>query len=563
MTRFLPFLFAFLVALPVHAADDPLVIEMRKAQENAGDAQPAGDSEDEGADDAAASDADKSSNSATAAPDAKPKVDWVSVESTGILSGSKSGALEKTLWAKQKRSEIEEGIQNLPTRQPLRSALSLQRRLLLSKTDTSLMIDDIGPLRGRDMLIQRINKLMDMGLYDDAWTLYTQRAENPYDVSIAQLGMLLLVMKNDLATACLEEKVFSAKFPQDRFFDVLDRACSQTLGAATPPKFPDDAVLQAVYNEPTYGVSAANPQALMRMTSLERALVLANGKIRYDGLTPQILAKTPSLLVTLYLMDRNLPESAQTMIKAETDMRGLSRYVSAVARDPLLKRAKDLAKDPEDQWPVLESALKEKTNPADLAPFADMLAASEPKELSTEIVTKVLAALFASQEPLSDFWLKAAQSDAAGKPIIYIYLQLFASLTPAGHSGATDDEFYRALKALKTDDAQQIIEILTQLNPKADILDSKENVYEKHSALTSPDNYVMPSSDLEDAKNQKPEQKQLGITVLSVLNSLADGSDNMYSENVRKALESLLNVGMIEDARLIGSETAAGILSKY
>jgi hypothetical protein len=50
---------------------------------------------------------------------------------------------------------------------------------------------------------------------------------------------------------------------------------------------------------------------------------------------------------------------------------------------------------------------------------------------------------------------------------------------------------------------------------------------------------------------------------LAVLNSLAAKPDNMYSGTVRKALYSMLNVGLIEDAKLIGAETAASVLNKY
>ena len=277
----------------------------------------------------------------------KTPVNWVEVESTGTMSSGKDGALEKTLWKDQKRSEIEHLLQKLPSAPALRSVLNLERRLLLSKTDSSLISNDIGPLRGNDLLIQRIKKLMDMGLYDDAWALYTLKAEEPYDVSIAQLGMQLLVMRNDLATACLEEKVFAARYPQDKFFKTLDKACSVTLGGAATPKFDDSAVLQSVYNDKAYGVSATNPQALAQMTDLERALVLANGKIRYEGLTSEILKKTPSGIVSLYLMDKNLPETAKAMVKAETDARGLSWHIASVAKDPNWKKAKDRYKDPE------------------------------------------------------------------------------------------------------------------------------------------------------------------------------------------------------------------------
>ncbi len=497
------------------------------------------------------------------AEDQKPAVDWGNVESTGTMSSEKDGALEKGLWNGQNRSDIEFLLRHLPDVQPLRTALMLQKRLLLSKTDATLINNDIGPLRGNDLLIQRINKLMDMGLYDDAWKLYAQRAEDPYDVSIAQLGMTLLIVRNDLATACLEEKVLSAKYPDDKVFDVVDRACAQTLGSQSAPKFPEDPILQSVYNDPAYSVAAGNPQALEKMNALQRALVQANGKISYAGMTADVAKKTPSSLLSLYLLDKTLPDTARAVIKGEADTRGISYHLAVAAQDDLLKRAKDLKKDPEDQWPVLESALAVKKVPGDLIPFADMIAGAEPKELSTETLTKVLGAMLAAQKPLSDYWLDAAQKKAAEKPIIYIYLQAFQSLTPTPKATVKLEDFQNALESLKSADSEQILAIITTLDNKADFLNNPLRIYEKHSALTSAGNYVMPSLGLNVLLDTAADKKQIGITVLAVLNSLAAQPENMYSGTVRKALYSMLNVGLIEDAKQIGGETIASVLYKY
>lgn len=493
----------------------------------------------------------------------KPKVNWVDAESTGTLSGAKSGALDKTLWQKQNRSDIEFLLSRLPDAPTLRSILTLQRRLLLSRVDAGLIQNDIGPLRGNDLLIQRITKLMEMGLYDDAWDLYTQKAETPYDVSIVQLGMLLMLMKNDAATACLEEKVASSKYPADRFFATLDKACAQTLGSSAVPSFPDDPTLHAVYNDAGYSVSAATPEALSRLTLIQRALVLANGKIRYDGLGADVIRKTPSALLTYYLMDRNLPDSARAMIKAEVDSRGLTYYTATIARDPDWAKARAI-KDTGSQWPYVESALKSKNAPADIAVYyGDMLAAAEPAELSPEILQKALTVLLTGGRGLPDFWLEAAQKQAPQKPIIYIYLQAFKSLTSSPKVALTPEDLLKALKALKPADFDQILAIIGTLDKEEPAASLSRSTYDKHSALTLQNNYVMPTVGLDVLLETAPKEKQIGITVLAVLNSLAADPDNMYSGTVRKALHSMLNVGLIEDAKLIGAETVASVLNKY
>ena len=493
----------------------------------------------------------------------KPPVDWVLVESTGTLSSAKAGALEKTLWKDQKRSDIEFLLLNLPTRIELRSVLDLQRRLLLSATDSALIDNDIGPLRGSDLLIKRIIKLMDMGLYDDAWALYTQKAEEPYDVSIAQLGMLLLIMKNDMATACLEEKVLSTRFTGDEFFGLLDKACSLTLGSTQTPQFPENKILQAVYNDKDFTVFAKSFEALEKMNNLERAVVFANGKIRYDGLTSEILDKTPSRLVALYLMDKALPESALLLVTAEMNKRGLSWHTLSLAKGGLLKRARDLSKDPEDQWPILEQALVEKTNPADLVPFAGMISGSTPEKLSTETIVNVLGALLASHTPLSDFWIKEAQKAAAEKPIVYIYLQAFKSLTATKDIEIDNEKLMAALKSLKQADLEQVLGVIGTLDKNASFLKNSLAFYEKPFMLTSAGSYVMPNRVLISLLDTALEKKQIGITVLAVLNGLALKPDTIYSDTMAKSLYSMLNVGLIEDAETIGAETIATVLNKY
>lgn len=491
-------------------------------------------------------------------------IDWVDVESTGILSSAKDGAFEKTLWQGQNRSDIEKYIKALPDRIALRSVLNLQRRLLLSQTDASLIKNDTQPEQGHDLLIARIQKLIDMGLYDDAWSLYTQKAENPYDVSISQMGMVLLVVRNDLATACLEEKVFSNRFPHDAFFSVLDNACAPILGAPAAPQFKDNAALQSVYNDPAYGVFAKSFENLVSMDALTRALVFANGKIRYDGLTPEILSKTPSSLVALYVMDKAMPDSARTMVEKEMSRRGLSWHTESLAKTDLYKRAKDLSKDPEDQWPILESALTEISNPADLSPFTDWIAVSEPKTvLSTKTIINVMKALLASQKPLPPFWAQQAQAITPENPIVYIYLQAFTSLTPTPGLAIKDEKLAQALKALKDQDRQQVLGIITTLDKENKILNNPAIVYEKHSVLTAGNNYVMPTEEINKLLDMALEKKQIGITILALLNSLAAAPDNMYSETVTKALDSMLSVGLIEDAKLIGAETVTSVLNKY
>ncbi len=175
---------------------------------------------------------------------------------------------------------------------------------------------------------------------------------------------------------------------------------------------------------------------------------------------------------------------------------------------------------------------------------------------------RVLGAFLSSSRPLPEFWVNAAQQKAAEKPLIYIYLQAFYSLTPTPEAEVTSENLKKAFEGLKPEDAGQILAIIDTLDKGNEKINTLVQIYEKHSVLTSDNNYVMPSED-EDEPKAAPEQKHLGITVLSVLNDLAAKPDNMYSGLVVQALKSMLNVGLIEDAKLIGAETITSVLNKY
>src|SRR5690606_30759050 len=140
------------------------------------------------------------------------------------------------------------------------------------------------------------------------------------------------------------------------------------------------------------------------------------------------------------------------LIKAEVDSRGLTYYTAAVARDPDWAKARSI-KDTDSQWPYIESALKSKSHPADIAVYyGEMLAAAQPKDLSPEIVQKALTVLWPRGPGLTDSWAKASSAAAEKKPLIYIYLQAFKSLTPSPTLSVEPEAFLKALQGLKPAD---------------------------------------------------------------------------------------------------------------
>lgn len=117
-----------------------------------------------------------------------PEIDFVSIESAGTMSNVREGALGKGLWKDQKRSDILALLENLPARHKMLSLQRLKKNLLLSVTSADLIENDIPPKEGEDLLTIRLQKLIESGLYDEAYDLYTQNVDDRSTLVIAFPG---------------------------------------------------------------------------------------------------------------------------------------------------------------------------------------------------------------------------------------------------------------------------------------------------------------------------------------------------------------------------------------
>ena len=155
-------------------------------------------------------------------------------ESAGLLYSDLQGALPKSLWRGQPRSEITYLLKRLPATSPNTGIQRLKKRLLLSVTDTTLIDNDIPIENGDDILTLRLKKLVEMGLFDDAFKLYTEKVQDPKDnAELGRIGLLLVLNEKGLATACLENKVFSDRYANQSlekpFWAQINKICNHLL----------------------------------------------------------------------------------------------------------------------------------------------------------------------------------------------------------------------------------------------------------------------------------------------------------------------------------------------
>ena len=97
----------------------------------------------------------------------------VDMESLGPLVNPLKGALGNDMWDGTARSTVQTFLPELPAGNTLRTVQLLTRRVLLSDGDAKLLRNDTAPKDGEDIFTLRLEKLLEMGAYKDAFDLYT------------------------------------------------------------------------------------------------------------------------------------------------------------------------------------------------------------------------------------------------------------------------------------------------------------------------------------------------------------------------------------------------------
>jgi hypothetical protein len=490
-------------------------------------------------------------------PAADVKVNYAALESAGTLTNVREGALGKSLWQNQNRSDIVMMLDRMPLSTAMMSVTALKKGVLLSQNDASTIKNDIMPKPGYDLMTLRLYKLMDSGLYGDAYDLYTQSVDDPYDESLARVGILLHLFKADLATACLEEKVQASRFPGVEFWEMIDAACNLEMSGTTTSKALDkSAVINAIFAQPGYKVPADDQGTLLKMTRFERAMVLAQGRLDYAAMIkdPKRGLQADAALLMMYVNDPTLPPALLLPLQKEAISRGLLLPNILKKSDPEYKRISTV-ETPAEKARALEELLTKETNIAAIIPYAVMIRENEELKLSAVQSRKALSALILSGEEIPQAYIDRLTAESSQKPENYVYLQTLVSLGRADKSvNIPVDKLVLGVNALGLKKSGQLLAIIENLDKDKKLNDNPARVYEKQLGLTSDGYYVMPSLGLTEWLETAQTQQLTGLTVLIALTMLPDAPGTIYAGTLRDAVEGLQAVGLIESANKIMEE---------
>ena len=463
-------------------------------------------------------------------------------EGIGLISSDQDGALPKSLWRDQSRSEINFLLKNLPADSSLRSVQKIKRNMLLSYYDATSIKNDIEVKPGEDLLTLRLQKLVEMGLWEDAFKLYTKTTDDPGENhKLAQLGVILILTQKGLSTACLEEKVLASRFPDKDFWVRMDGVCSVELSIkeAADENFAGSSVIKAIMTDEKFKVSAKNTEALDKMTFLEIGLLAAKGRIDYTGL--ENYDKISPYILKTFLNDPNFPKANRESLEK-------------VARQKFLL--------PESEPKKAENEENTENKPED-----------STENLTQSELTAAIAHKLKAGKPVEDNEVKKMVDLSTKNPENLFYIQILNETSPfQNYADITGDvqESETALSTLLENDPtgqkrEKVNFLKSLLDKEAEFSNNPANVYEKQISLTPDGGYVMPTDGLTNWLRKTQEHQLVGLSLLIVLsnidnNAYAKNSGDNPENDAVNVLKSLSTVGLIDQAHLIAKEELANLM---
>ncbi|NBX67159.1 MAG: hypothetical protein EBQ96_09210 [Proteobacteria bacterium] len=257
-----------------------------------------------------------------------------SYETRGTLTRFQDGQIAQNIWANTSRDEALELIRAIPQRFTSPIYFELARRLLLSDAPAfgpdkvQKKTDDGKPLAPKpDILIERIDKLLEIGALRDAQTLYDAVvADVPDSFDLAYRNLIMLMLRGQLSAACLDVQAMQPQHGADARWQEFSRFCRiQFTTGAEREKLIASAKFEVMPKLKDY----LRGRAYRDVTALKTedlAYAVATGSIGASSiglLASKAGAMQPLLLAVLQGLDTPESMPQKTCLAIEAARRGL------------------------------------------------------------------------------------------------------------------------------------------------------------------------------------------------------------------------------------------------
>lgn len=254
------------------------------------------------------------------------------IETVGTLNDN-NGAIDSNVWSGLSRQQALMIVHSLPSQYASPVYYSLARRLLLSDAP-SLPADAPAP-KGQqpndpdrpDMLIGRLDKLLEMGALRDAEDLYDAAVDGiPADFNLVFRNLEILMLRGQLSAACLDMQAMQSVHGNDARWVEMNALCRiQFAGSAERERLLNQTKFDAFPILGNY-LRGKGPSSLRTLSSAQLAFAVATNYVN-DATVRQLTAKAstlpPLLLSVLYQLDTNEAMPEKACLAIESAKRGI------------------------------------------------------------------------------------------------------------------------------------------------------------------------------------------------------------------------------------------------
>jgi hypothetical protein len=526
--------------------------------------------------------------------------DLTALESAGLYSSAEEGSLGKALWNGIRRSDLLYILENMPVASSEPAVQRLIFGALLSRTDASLIDNDIPPAPGNDLLTLRIEKLIQAGAYRQAQDLYSSSGvEEPYHERLARAGILAMLLNGEKSLACVETETSKDHFPESDFIKQILAFCDITLSDAPSEDSSEMIASMDLKNKDILtakdGSIRYNPESFGALSLIEKAFLAAEKKIAFESVPVDTI---PPEHLRILIEAANLDPGSHFQLIAAAQNWGLAlpgemkdAYKAAlppVGGDPSKLSVPDSAPDWEKiglyyaiassaeeesaQWDAIKKALdlKNSYGIAALAPFAGLLAETQPGDASIDQIETGLHVLVAAGKPLPAQWIERVKqiplsTDKTPENQRLFALHLVADLSQKNGknlSGKDGDE--ASLPYPQGSRREYLIKnIIENLDSTKNNSHNTNTIYEKDYDLTFKQDYVMPNGVVWNHLLEAGQNRETGKTVLlgaSVLQAADLGK--IYPGLLNDVRNGLSNVGLTDISSNLAMSAILGSVQK-
>lgn len=523
-----------------------------------------------------------------AAPNIQPEeAEAVDPDILALYADQASGSYGDKLWQGMSRNEIVTAIKSIPVSKNSSAQREIALRMILSKSQVPLSQSES---KSPDIFIARLTKLVELGAFKEALSIYEKLQNPPANEEAALAGMLAFIANGQIAVACLEQKALDEKFEKkDPFWAQFGKFCQAYIENTSDTSDPAQALMTASLRfaqsekiTPPSKFEDLNNLSAVELLTLSKSGILDQGKWNV-GTASNLEPRVVSFLLNLDPISAAQKLSLATIAVEHGILTSaqLGEIYTALASSKLSTPWADIVdtyvKIHDGKTTIPQAKLKSLLDivaqevlmsPA-LLPFADALMTIQASDdLSQAQATAGLRVLIKSGKTPEPFWVSKAFKISEPAPAEE---SAFASLLKVwGESEVSTAENEKEPKTAKTDPKREISKEMAYSLVLKDFIaaeagdkSGQKGSYDNFFSLTVSGNYVMPSDVLTEDLKRAAQAKHLGKVLLSGLKVLnGQKMDNLHPKVVYQVLKAYKTAGLSEETESLAYETLLGLTTE-